>query len=52
MHSQQNDKYTEMHSQQNDKYTEMHGQRNVKNRILFLERSRLKHDSTRRMRNP
>jgi len=30
MHSQQNDKYTEMHGQQNDKYTEMHGQQNFK----------------------
>ena len=30
MHSQQNDKYTEMHGQQNDKYTEMHGQQNDK----------------------
>ena len=30
MHSQQNNKYTEMHGQQNDKYTEMHGQQNDK----------------------
>ena len=40
MHSQQNDKYTEMHSQQNDKYTEMHSQQNVKKRLQMLTKYR------------